>query len=111
MVKTNCYKCEHKENVPGNYHMESPGYFNIKCAKPDPEIAKYLRENNDGWFVYPLYFDPLLITKDCKNYFPKGDSEIVNTANVLMKVPFLETIHNVFNTSKGWIVHLVNGIL
>jgi hypothetical protein len=72
MVKTNCHKCEHRQGVPGNFHIEIPGNYYIKCTQPDNEMNGNARGIGNGWFIYPLFFDPVWMTKDCKNYFPKG---------------------------------------
>ena len=63
LVKNDCYKCEHKRKVPGNCH--------IRCAKPDPKMTGYQHGIDKGWFIYPLLFDPVWMTKKCDNFQPK----------------------------------------
>lgn len=55
-----CYTCKHKENVPGNCH--------IKCVKPDANMTGNEHGIKEGWFMYPLLFDPVWKTKECDNY-------------------------------------------
>lgn len=87
MVKTNCHKCEHKRKVPGNYHIDFPGNYNISCAKPDHEMNSDPRLISKGWFmfIYPLFFDPDLMTNECENYSPMGESEAMNILRVSMR--------------------------
>ena len=87
MVKTNCHNCEHKRKVPGNYHIDSeyPGNYIISCAKPSHEINSDPRVIGRGWFIYPLFFDPDLMTNGCENYSPTGESEAMNILRVLMR--------------------------
>lgn len=63
---TNCYKCIHKRSVPGNCH--------IQCVKPDPEMTGLPHGIKNGWFIYPLLFDPIWKTKDCTTYEAKSES-------------------------------------
>ena len=55
-----CGKCIHKRSVPGNCHIE--------CAKPDPDMTGDPHGIKNGWFIYPLLFDPTWATKDCDNF-------------------------------------------
>ena len=55
-----CYSCIHKRNVPGDRH--------INCAKPDPVMKGNRHGILNGWFLYPLVFDPTWQEKDCANY-------------------------------------------
>ena len=57
--KTNCYKCKHKRSVPGNCH--------IACANPDPKMSGDPHGIKNGWFIYPLLFDPIWKNKVCDN--------------------------------------------
>ena len=56
----NCHKCIHKRKVPGDEH--------IACAKPDPNMTGSDHGIKNGWFMYPILFDPILGTKDCINF-------------------------------------------
>ena len=58
-----CYSCKHKRNVPGDCHVE--------CAKPDPRMTGNPHGMANGWFIYPLLFDPTWKTKDCSNFEEK----------------------------------------
>ena len=55
-----CYHCAHKRKVPGNAH--------IRCVKPDANMRGSEHGIRQGWFFYPLLFDPIWKTVMCKNY-------------------------------------------
>lgn len=55
----NCYKCQHRRNVPGNAH--------ISCAKPCAEVTGDPHGIRKGWFMYPILFDPIW-GEGCKNF-------------------------------------------
>jgi len=55
-----CHYCIHKKNVPGNTH--------IQCVKPDSNIKGSEHGFKNGWFFYPLIFDPVWKLNDCNNY-------------------------------------------
>lgn len=57
---TNCYKCKYKRDVPGNCH--------IQCINPDPNMSGDPYGVRNGWFIYPLLFDPIWKENVCKNY-------------------------------------------
>lgn len=58
-----CWSCEHKMEVPGSAH--------IQCAKPDPEMTGDPHGIRNGWFFYPLLFDPVWKTRLCANFKEK----------------------------------------
>lgn len=60
LIMGECYKCKHRETVPGNCH--------IKCAKPDADMTGNPHGIREGWFMYPLLFDPTWKTKKCDNF-------------------------------------------
>jgi hypothetical protein len=55
-----CYQCKHKRNIHGDRH--------ISCLKPDPDITGIEHGIKNGWFFYPINFDPIWKTKDCSNF-------------------------------------------
>jgi len=55
-----CYLCTHSRNVPGTTH--------IACEKPDPQMTGDQHGIRNGWFVYPLLFDPVWKTRVCSNF-------------------------------------------
>jgi len=57
-----CHKCEHKVELPYNTH--------IQCIKPDPKMKGEAHGIVNGWFFYPVNFDPIWATKDCENFKP-----------------------------------------
>ncbi len=62
-LETNCYKCKYKQTVPGNAH--------IMCTKPDPKMTGDPHGIRNGWFIYPVLFDPIWRTKECDNFEEK----------------------------------------
>lgn len=60
LIKNDCYHCKHKRNVPGNSH--------IKCVKPDEKMTGDAHGIKQGWFIYPLLFDPIWCSWKCRNY-------------------------------------------
>jgi len=59
-VMNECWSCQHKREVPGNYH--------IRCVKPDPDMKGNEHGIRKGWFMYPFLFDPTWKEKLCNNY-------------------------------------------
>jgi len=55
-----CYHCQFKKEVPGNAH--------IRCTNPDPKMKGNPHGVKNGWFFYPILFDPVWKTKMCSNY-------------------------------------------
>jgi hypothetical protein len=55
-----CYICKSKRDVPGNAH--------IQCANPDSEMTGDSYGISQGWFLYPLIFDPVWMTSKCNNF-------------------------------------------
>jgi hypothetical protein len=66
-MKSNCYSCKNKRDVPGNCH--------IQCANPDPEMKGNEHGIKNGWFFYPMLFDPTWMAKQCSNYEVKEDKK------------------------------------
>ena len=58
-----CYFCKHRREVPGNAH--------IRCAKPDPKMSGHPHGVLNGWFIYPVLFDPTWKDRDCANFEEK----------------------------------------
>lgn len=48
--KPNCFECGHKRNVPGNCHIE--------CANVKARVEGDKHGIRNGWFFWPLLFDP-----------------------------------------------------
>lgn len=62
-MRNECNRCIHKRNVPGECH--------IQCAKPDPDMQGNIHGIKNGWFIYPVLFDPTWKEKDCSNFKEK----------------------------------------
>ncbi|CAE6845540.1 hypothetical protein R75461_07234 [Paraburkholderia nemoris] len=67
-----CWSCEYLRDVPG----DRP----IACANPDPAMTGNEHGIRQGWFWYPLLFDPIWKTKDCANYSECNPGGIVKNA-------------------------------
>ena len=55
-----CYACSKRREVPGNCH--------ILCAKPDAKMKGHPHGISNGWFIYPMLFDPTWKTRMCANF-------------------------------------------
>lgn len=67
-VSTQCHKCKHVRSVPGNAH--------VRCTKPDPKMKGNPHGVANGWFIYPMLYDPIWMEVECSNYEEKeGISE------------------------------------
>lgn len=58
-----CQKCKHKQVVLGNDH--------IGCNKPDSQVKGYPHGIKNGWFYYPILFDPIWMIIECRNFEAK----------------------------------------
>lgn len=59
-IANECYLCRHRRKVPGDAHLQ--------CAKPDPEMTGRRWGVSNGWFLYPINFDPIWKAKLCCNF-------------------------------------------
>jgi hypothetical protein len=62
----NCYKCTFKRDVPGDCH--------ISCSNPDKGMKGNKHGIKNGWFFYPILFDPIWMEKECMNYKETNES-------------------------------------
>lgn len=58
--KKSCYDCKHQTLVIGSCHTN--------CTKPDPDMTGDSYGRSQGWFFYPINFDPVWMTKECANF-------------------------------------------
>lgn len=63
-----CYSCIHRREVPGHCH--------IKCVEPDAMMTGDPHGIRNGWFMYPLLFDPTWKSKLCDNYVARQESTV-----------------------------------
>ena len=73
-MRNECWHCAHSREVPGNAH--------IKCVKPDAGMVGNLLGIREGWFFYPLLFDPTWKEVMCKNYQNHESVETVVSGSV-----------------------------
>ena len=58
-----CYSCKNRRDVFYSAHTE--------CVKPDAEMVGNKHGIKNGWFMYPINFDPVWKEKLCDNYESK----------------------------------------
>lgn len=73
MESPKCYSCRYKRNVPGDAH--------IQCVKPDPGMIGDPHGIKNGWFMYPVNFDPIWMAKECSKYCSVNESEFNSIFN------------------------------
>ncbi len=54
-----CRTCKHRREVSWNTHIE--------CVKPCSQVVGVEHGIRNGWFIYPLLFDPIW-GSGCTNY-------------------------------------------
>ena len=59
-MKNECHLCKYKRELPGESH--------ILCSNPDWSMRGHPHGIKNGWFIYPLVFDPVWKMKDCENF-------------------------------------------
>ena len=59
-IMDECYKCIHRRAIPGDCHT--------CCAKPDAAMTGNKHGIREGWFMYPINFDPTWKAKMCGNF-------------------------------------------
>lgn len=59
-VVNDCYNCRFHFSIPGDCH--------IGCSNPDMSMTGHPHGIKSGWFLYPLCFDPVWMTKKCCNF-------------------------------------------
>ncbi|MHB1665855.1 hypothetical protein [Thiomonas sp.] len=55
-----CHFCSQAGAVPGNTHL--------RCLNPDPAMTGDPHGIRNGWFFYPILFDPVWKTRRCANF-------------------------------------------
>jgi hypothetical protein len=63
-MKNDCRNCKNMRTIPGDCH--------ISCAKPDLDMTGNKHGIQQGWFWYPINFDPIWATKECCNFEEKS---------------------------------------
>jgi len=63
-ARSECWECTFKREVPGNCH--------IACSNPSLDVLRHGDPHGvkNGWFFYPLLFDPTWKRSLCRNYTP-----------------------------------------
>lgn len=59
-IQNECYLCKYRRKIPGDAHL--------LCVNPDPEMDGTEHGIRNGWFMYPINFDPNWKTKQCSNF-------------------------------------------
>jgi hypothetical protein len=64
-MQNECFCCTYRRNVPYNAH--------ILCTNPDEKMIGEEHGIKNGWFYYPLLFDPAWKLKKCRNFKEASD--------------------------------------
>jgi hypothetical protein len=68
-MKSNCYDCVHKLDVPGDAHS--------RCNNVNAKVDGHPQGIRNGWFMWPINFDPIwLISCDGFSNDPKDKKPI-----------------------------------
>ena len=62
MKKPDCYKCKYREDIPGDAHS--------RCLNKKAKVVGDVHGYINGWFHYPLNFDPTWL-KSCTGFKKK----------------------------------------
>lgn len=61
-TKTDCFKCKHKREIPGDAHIQC--VYPWRTSNINPPAAKQTQ-----WYImFPYNFDPVWQTESCKGY-------------------------------------------
>ena len=71
-ARIECASCQHFREVPWNTHIE--------CVEPDEDMCGDQHGIKNGWFMYPLLFDPTWKTRLCGNFEPFDPAQAVSPA-------------------------------
>ena len=71
-TKKSCYSCAYKRNVPGDAHIAC-GFNFKKAEKPTPKGDSHGIAN--GWFTFPINYDPNWMRSDCGGFSITSDPE------------------------------------
>jgi hypothetical protein len=70
-----CWACLHRRDVPGNCH--------IQCVQPDPFMVGDPHGIKQGWFYYPLLFDPTWKARTCKHFEAAHPNKVYSTYHLV----------------------------
>lgn len=61
-ARQECYDCKHRREIPGDCHS--------KCMNPSRTVFENgnAHGKKNGWFLYPLNFDPVWKESLCENF-------------------------------------------
>ena len=65
-MRAECWECVNRRAIAGNAH--------ISCADPDIHMKGKAHGIRNGWFYYPLNFDPVWKDKLCDNFKSEKES-------------------------------------
>jgi len=65
-MKPDCYKCIHRRSIPGDAHT--------KCNNFDAKTKGHLHGVKNGWFMWPLNFDPTWLIS-CDGFSDKKEDD------------------------------------
>lgn len=69
-----CYDCIYKASIPGNCHIKCRFDFK-KAEKKEPSGDEY--GISQGWFRFPLNYDPTWMTSNCEGFSEEEDPLLI----------------------------------
>jgi len=84
-----CNNCAYKVSVPTSSHHISCRFNWIKSELNSPTVNQH--GVKEGWYYFPLNFDPVWQTEECKAFSSIKDEEMY-----LDEVNFLLSLFNIF---------------
>jgi hypothetical protein len=81
MHNSKCHQCAYKSNVPGNTHIQCR--YNWSKSEYNPPKANPHGVKN-GWYTFPLEFDPIWQKEDCKAFNSEVDSNMFTSESDLL---------------------------
>lgn len=76
-----CYNCAYKQVIPGNTHVQC--MFDFQKAKmPMPKGDETGIKN--GWFVFPINYDPNWMLEECRAHSTTKDPEMIREDNLMI---------------------------
>jgi len=71
---SNCHSCAYKQNVPGDAHIAC-SFNHKKAGTPVPRGNQH--GINNGWYMFPVNYDPNWMVDECLHYSEEKDPEFV----------------------------------
>ena len=73
-MKAKCYECAYRGSVPGSAHIACRFAW-AKSEHPIPLGKEHGVRN--GWWVFPMDFDPVWMISECPAFADEADPEMI----------------------------------